>query len=288
MRIPYTEYMRLSSLSGQHRQFLLLGLDQPMVLAQQLGLTLNTPEDRQQLEGIFQEIVNAYSSLTTGLVLTAELGYSALNKKSDGAGVVFCLERTLSEIDPLSIPILQTNWNIEAIRNNFALAKLALYAHAQEEELITKLELVNELSDSCRYEGIDFMLELRVVDGSRASDDDFQEQQLRLIRLFRTQAEALVLEYPRTALGCLSVTAQAQMPWIVVLPQKDTYVEAKEKLRNALTGGASGLVVGSLVLPSFKRGEFSLDALRAFLQKEGRDRLVELGRICAETVGTGG
>lgn len=276
--------MRLSAISGQHQQFLLLGLDQPILLAQQLGLEINSDASRLQLENIFQEIVAAYSPLATGVVLSAELGYAAAAKKSADTGLVFCLERTLSESDPFSIPILQNNWSVEYVRNNYALAKLLLYAHSEEAELVTKLELVNELYDSCRYEGIDFLLELRVIDGKRLGDEAFQEQQSRLVRFFRGQCDLLALEYPRTALGCVSVVAQLQMPWILIESGQAEYGIAKEELRTALAGGATGLVVSRFVLPTFKRGSFQLDQFRAYLQKEGRDRMLELARICDEAV----
>ncbi|MBP7876247.1 hypothetical protein KA012_04605 [Candidatus Woesebacteria bacterium] len=279
--------MRLSAITGQHQQLTILGLDQPLMLAEQMGIVLENDAGRAQLESALLEIVAAYTPLVTGVLLSPELGYAAIPKISSGAGLLFCLEKTLTESDPLSIPILQNNWNIEYVRNNYAMAKLALFARSDEAELITKLELVNELYDSCRYEGIDYMLEILVTDGRRLGTEAFQEQQLRLIRLFRQQSDIAALEYPRTALGCLTATAQLGAPWIMVESEKTEYSEAKEELRNALAGGALGLLIRNSVFPSFKRGEFSMEGLRSYLKQEGRDRLLELARICEESVGVG-
>lgn len=278
--------MRLSSLSGKNQQYLLLGLDQPLVLASQLGLNLASEADAAQLESLLSEILAAYGETATGVMLSAELGYSALAAVPVDTGVAFCLERTLSETDPLSIPILMPNWSVEYVRNNQAVAKLSLHATSDEAELINKLELVNELYDSCQYEGIDFMLQLHVIDGKRLSDDEFQEQQLRLIRFFRGQSNILSLEYPRTPLGCLAVTGQVQTPWVMVEPAGLEYAAMKDALRNALTGGAVGMIATGCLLPAFPAGEFHLEAFRAYLQKEGRDRLLELSRICEEGMRT--
>lgn len=274
--------MRFSQFAGSNQEIFLLGLDQPMAIAQQLGLPLTTVDDRLFLEKIVQETVAAYSQLSNGMLLSPELGYSAAVSSAPDKGLAFCLERTLAESDPLSIPVLQSNWNVEYVRNNSAAAKLLLYAQVEESELITKLELVNELFDSCRYEGIDFLLELRIIDGKRLSDEAFQEEQLRLVRLFKDQASALLLEYPRTALGCLSVTAQLQKPWLLIDSPGIEYAEEKEQLRTALTGGAAGFLVRQSLLPSFAKGAFDLEQYRAYLQKEGRDRMLELARICTE------
>jgi tagatose-1,6-bisphosphate aldolase len=276
--------MHLSAISGQNQQVLLLGLDQPMLVAAQLGIDLQQQAGRSQLEEILKETVSAYSDLATGVILSSELGYSAAAYKSPSSGLLYCLERAVGKSDPLSIPVLQPNWSIEYVRNNYAVAKLALYARSDEDELINKLELVNELYDACRYEDIDFLLDLRVIDGKRLSDEAFQEQQLRLIRLFRGQSNLLAVEYPRTALGCLSVTAEAHMPWILSDSDEADYPVYKEKLRNALTGGAVGVSVFKHILPSFAPGAFSLEELRNFLQKEGHDRMLELRRICDEVV----
>lgn len=278
--------MRLSSISGQHQELLLLGLDQPTQLAQQLGLSLETEANRNQLESLVQEIVAAYAPQVTGLVFTAELGYAAAALPVD-QGILFCLERTLTDSDPLSIPVLQTNWSVEHVRNNAAVAKLCLFADPAEAELITKLELVNELYDSCRYEGIDFLLELHVIDGKRFSNEVFQERQMRLLRLFGSQCDILALEYPRTAVGCLSVSAELRLPWLLLDSATTTYPLAKEELRNALAGGATGLLCRRLLLPEFKKGEFSSEVFRTYLQKEGRDRALELARIITENVTLG-
>lgn len=276
--------MRLPDFAGEQQQFVIVSLDEPLLLAQQLGLPSQSSADLLQLEGVIAEVVAAYAPLATSITLSPELGYAAAAKKPPETGLMFCLERTIAESDPLSIPVLQNNWSVEYVRNNTAAAKLSLFARSNEAELVTKLELVSELHDACRYEGIDFVLELRVIDGARLDDEAFQEEQLRLVRLFRGQSELLAVEYPRTALGCLSVTAQLTQPWVLVEPKNMQYAPLKEALRNVLTGGAVGLVIRQSLLPTFTKGTFDLEVLRSYLQKEGRDRLLELSRICAESM----
>ena len=275
--------MRLSAISGEHQQYLVLGLHEPLVLARKLGLDCSNEQERHQLEVGIQHLVSSYSPLVTGVHSSSEIGYSASLSRSDKCGQIFSLEKALTEIDPLSIPILATNWNVEYVRNNESVASLTIWAHSSEVELINKLELVSELYDSCKYEGIDFLLQLNVIDGGQLADEDFQKEQLQLITIFQDQADALVLEYPRSALGCLDVTGQLKKPWLLRESSKSEYAAFKEDLRTALTGGAVGCVVSQLLVPTFAKGEFSLDNLDAFSQKEGRDRMLELGRICHES-----
>lgn len=274
--------MRIADSAGQNGQVLVLCLDELVPLAEQLGLTKSLSTDHLELEAAVVAVARAYGPLVTHVVLSPEVGYAAAAELPPTTGSIFCLERSSQENDPFSIPVLQTNWSTEYVRNSLSSAKLGLSLQSQEAELVTKLELTSELHDSCRYEGIDLLLDLHSIDGDRLDDEAFQQEQLRLIQLFRGQSEYVVVQYPRTAIGCLSVTAQLQQPWLLREQERAEYPQLKESLRTALTGGAVGLVVSRCVLPTFKEGAFDITLLQKYLETEGRDRLLELMRICSE------
>lgn len=273
--------MRIAHSAGQNGEVLILCLDELVPLAEQLGLSQSLSSDKLELEAAVVAVARAYGPLVTHVVLSPEVGYAAAEALPPTTGSIFCLERSSQENDPFSIPVLQTNWSTEYVRNSLSSAKLGLSLQSQEAELVTKLELTSELHDSCRYEGIDLLLDLHLIDGDRLDDEAFQQEQLRLIQLFRGQSEYVVVEYPRSAISCLSVTAQLQQPWLLREPRSE-YPELKESLRTALTGGAVGLVVSRCVLPTFKEGAFDIALLQKYLETEGRDRLLELMRICSE------
>lgn len=279
----YTKRVRLSAIS-HHQRFALLGLDQISQIADQMHLQINVEDDNLLLELFLQDLAELYSSEATGVVFSPEIGYEALHSKTEGAGPLFCLERQTSEHDPLSVPILVPRWGVEAIRNNYGVAKLQLIYNPTEAEAATKRQMVAELYDYCQHEGIDFLLDLVIyVEGTEKEYKQiFQQLQLQAIQQLRNYCDLMALEYPLDTIGAVTVTAELDVPWI--LSARDTaYEDLKDQLRNCLESGASGFMAIQQFLPSLATHQkFDRLNVKEFLKTTGRDRVIELRRIVDE------
>ncbi|PIR61415.1 MAG: hypothetical protein COY81_01000 [Candidatus Pacebacteria bacterium CG_4_10_14_0_8_um_filter_43_12] len=277
--------MKLSAISTASNMFSLLGLDQLLPLAKRLGLAISDPQQAAQLEQILFELAKNLTPNTSGVVISPEIGYQTVLQKAAATGPIFCLERRLIDPDPLTIPLLMSNWNVETVRQNYGVAKLELFYSANEAEAATKRQMVAEIADYCRQQEIDFLLELVVVVGSDQKDNQavFQHTQLEAIQDLRKYCSVLALQYPLDALGAVTVTAELDVPWILSA-RSTPYEEFKEQLRTALESGATGFLAAEQFLPALQPNQnFSLEAVQKFIRTTGTDRAIELERILTET-----
>lgn len=276
--------MHLAALQSSSGMFSLLSFDQIVAFADQLGLGLQRSEDAQLIECLLEKAVKAYSPSVSGILLAPEFGYDALTQKAPQAGVAFPLEKRLFDADPLSIPILHPQWGVEAIRNNYGVAKLELFYHPEEHEAATKKQMVAELYDYCQHENIDLILELLIfMEGTEEEyQTQFPELQLTAIQEFRSICSLMALEYPLNALGAVTVTAELDIPW-VLSGRNTAYDVFKEQLRTVLESGASGFMAMEQFLPTQKdKQPISQEMFDQFLQTIGRDRILEVKRISEE------
>lgn len=263
----------------------LLALDQLLSLAVACGLSVSDPQQQRELEQILIRATKILTPEMSGLGLSPELGYPALLEKNDQTGPIFCLERRMIEADPYTIPLLVQRWNVETIRNNYAVAKLELYYNPREEEAVTKQQMVAEIFDYCTQQGIDFLLEVIVVVEAKEQQYQqlFKEQQLGAVQDLRRYCHVMALEFPFDAFGAVTVTAELDIPWI--LSARDTeYNVFKENLRTALESGAKGYLAAEQFFPiANKKAQYDRAAIERFIMTEGRDRAIELGRIVQES-----
>ena len=274
--------MRLPAVSSSS-MFSLLACDQILALSKLTGLNVSDPKNVLELEQIVQLLTKTLTPDMTGVVLSSEVGYPALMQKNQKAGLVFCLERKLIEPDPYTIPLLQHQWNVEAVANNYALAKLELYFNPNEAEAVTKLQMIAELHEFCQHLGIDFILEVIVV--VEAKEKDYkqlvQQSQIEAIQAVRKHCDLIALEFPVDAFGSVTVTAELDIPWI--LTARDTpYDQFKENLRTALESGAKGYYAVEQFLPKFETDSYDSALLERFVATQGKDRAIELTRIVTE------
>ncbi len=261
----------------------MLALDKPVFLAEQIGLNYGLTEVKQYIDALVSIALEIYSPHVTGVSYSPETQLPMVGKKTGQAGAIFPVERTITEVDPYSVPVITTRWGVEAIRNNYGVAKLALAVTPDEQELPAKLQLLSEVYDSCRYEGIDSILELRLIEeslkGSKSTKADHYQA---VLRLFRRYCNLLAIEFPGTVVDAVSLSTVMETPW-VVLDTQDDYAQTKEQLRDALAADAAGMIISRSVWPVGR--EFGQDGEKAkqFFQTEGLDRLKELARIVDES-----
>lgn len=259
----------------------LLELDHPGLLAEQLHVDAADPVGAGFLQIVASELMETLSPDVSGVVLSSESSYYALEQKAQHTGVIFSLEKQIEMSEPLSVPTLTANWGIVQTRNNYALAKVQLSYHPQEKLAVQKLQLVAELAEYAHHEGIDFVLELTPV-----HEGDLEQVLLQSIGEFKSLVDLLVLP-PTSSLTAVTITAELDAPWIMA-QREGSYDQYKEQLRVCLESGAVGFLAGAAVWGDLWAQVPELTdaaARRKLMETAIRDRFVELGRITAEMVG---
>ncbi len=277
--------MRLSAISHDTR-FCLLALDSITNCADHCGTNLQTELGKTQLQDVITQMVKTYTGTYTGVLLSPEVGYDALYEKLPAAGVAFPLERRLYDADPLTIPILKDQWGVEHIAQNYGVAKLELYYHPREKEAGIKQQMVAELYDYCKNQGIDLLLELVIyIEGTQSTyTAQLPEVQLEAVQELRGSCSLMALEYPLNALNTVTLTAELDIPWILTA-RSTPYEEFKEQLRTAMESGAVGYMGAEFLLPPLPQTGVSLwdaEKIQSYILTTGLDRAHELHRIVTE------
>lgn len=285
----YTEDMTIDSLRSAHGGISLLELDQAPAIADVLGLDLNVPEHKQAIEHLMGTLTQRLSPECSGLVLDPLYSLSALSLKANPAGLVLRLNHPAAASDPLALPPLIPDWGIEAIKNNYAVAKLSLFYHPSEAKALEKKQLLAELYDYCQHEGVAFFLKLIVYlsPDEEPTPQQFEADQLTAVQELRSFCHLLGLQPTQDSLSAATLTAELDIPWIVTTDGLE-YALAKEAIRAALESGAQGYAVGDCLwsdLGLARHTDMTPDweAIDQQITRDIRDRVMELSRILRET-----
>lgn len=284
--------MHLSTIQSSAKTTLLLDLSELNLLVDCVNIDWETDGRQKLLAKIIAILVTHLSTQVHGVVLGPEVGFAAASQVSEKAGTLFTLEKQTEVLLPNELPRLLPDWSVQHIRNNYGLLFQKLYYHPHEERAKEKKQLIAELYDSCRYEGIDLVLSLALYapEGQPSDQATYEESQLTAAREFQAIADLLVLENPHTALAAATLTAALDIPWLVVERSQD-YSQVKAAARMALEAGAAGVAVtiGNLLggfpplkLTNDRFADGERERLETYVQTEVRDRLVELSRILVE------
>ena len=208
---------------------------------------------------------------------------------AQSAGLIISLEKSHGrEIDPLALPQLWSDWGVENVRQNYAVAKIELYYHPSEEQALAKKKLVAELYDYCQHLGIALLLEMVVYTPAQQSFDQaqFQDAQLTAVQEMRENCHLLALQYPLEPLATATLTTELDGPWVMI-DQGYDYSQFKDLLRIGLENGTQGFLAGTslwtdLLPVAAADGEFDLIKVKKLIQTTVRDRIIELTRITNE------
>jgi tagatose-1,6-bisphosphate aldolase len=242
--------------------------------------------------GMAQRIAAVLQPSVSGFVLDPVLTFPGVQLQNTfPVGLALRLEKW-AESDPLSLPALEADWGVEAVRQNSAVAKLSLWYHPMDENAQHKRQFLIEIHDYCRHLGIDLLLEVKVfeVPGVELS---VPEVVLRVVEDVRGLAEAVALPWVEDALTAATVTAELDVPWLIswgaAPPNTIPYDLLKDQLRQALESGAAGCLVGShlwaeLEAQTTTQNSQDPQALSTFIHTTLRDRAIELSRLIKEAV----
>lgn len=264
----------------------LLSLADPLAVAEHAGLQITKQTAEEQVATLLAQASQVLAPHCSGICLAPQVGFSAVSDLPKTTGVIFELSDMLRPKDPLTVPILNQSWGVVQSRNNYGLAKLELYYNPQEEDARSKKQMVVELSDYCRHEGIAFILDLVLyLETSKEKyQAQFLELQLDAISELQEYCDLFFLEYPLDALSAVTLTAGLDVPWLVS-GRGVPYDIFKEQVRSSLESGAQGYVMGTQLLPGEVPNEQrSVARVADFFATTARDRAIELARIREETM----
>ncbi len=273
----------LSSIQTPDGMFTIAPFDHRGSLASMFGADVNTPLGKElvtQLKIIFMEV---FSPMCSGVLVDPVYGFPAIARKAKNTGLILSLESSGYNDERTSVPALIPSWGVEHVKNNYAVAKLLTYYHPGEENAEKKRQLVTELGEYCRHEGIAFLLEPVIYNPfgkEELSQQNFQEALLRTAQEFQQDCDVLKIQYPGDALACATITAELDIPWIL-LSRGMSYDKFREALKISMENGAKGFAAGRSVwqeIAQMKTADGLADfaKIRSFLETVGVERVKEL------------
>lgn len=268
---------------------LIVDISAPVSYANQLGLDMSLAPNHAILAQLMSRIVSVSHIPATGLQLDANYGLPLWSTLKPDCGLILRLEADEGSDNPGLVPTLASDWGVENIKENYALASLKLWYHPQEEQALLKKQFVVEVHDYCRYQGIDLLVELFMypLTEEEKNKQAFTDLQLTAVTEFRSACEVIGLQSPEDPLSSATLTAELDIPWLVML-NPPTYDQAKDLLRLSLENGAAGAIVGDVLwndMYHFRRKDAGLDVtkMQDFITTNVQDRLIEMHRIIFET-----
>jgi tagatose-1,6-bisphosphate aldolase len=283
--------MTLPAIQTDRHRLALLGLDVAPQLAAHLGLDLSIPDTEVLLKNLLEALAEQLAPAASGVVLDPVYSYDLQATQLSHTGLLFRLEKLQAETE-LAVPTLIPNWSISHIKEHYAWAKFELAYHPAEAQALEKKQLLAELADFCRHEGIGLFLKLMIKQPPETGEftlAQFQIDQLTAVQELAKLSQVMALQYPQDALSCATITAELDQPWIVSLDGGTQYDEAKDQLRAALDNGAQGFLASEVLWPELYQlraaDGHSLDfsAMQQVIQTTIRDRFIELARITNES-----
>ncbi|MBU0979121.1 hypothetical protein KKF92_04835 [Patescibacteria group bacterium] len=272
--------MHLSRIQHDLGSITLLDLSCLAELISQSQSEKSLPNQKIDLSTIINSSSQALTEHVSGVIFEPINGFEAITQKNDDCGLALALTDKSEQHQPTELPTFYPNWGVEFVRHNYGLAYLKLFYHPGEPKASEKIQLVAEVYDHCLYEGIDLVLEISLfaLNDQKNTLEEFQEAQLLAVQDFRDKCHLMALEYAHSALACATLTAQLDVPWILV-DRTPNYAEFKEQVRIAMESGAMGATLGQVLWQGLE-----VDQYQQAVTTTVRDRVIELDRIIQESL----
>ncbi len=278
--------MNLSSIQTPEGLFTIAAFDHRGSLAKTFNLDpkeKSTGDVLTQLKVLFME---TFSPVCSGVLVDPIYGFPAIERKAKNTGLILSLESSGYNDERTAVPTMIPDWGVENIKNNYAVAKLLLYYHPGETNAEAKKKLVMELGEYCHHQEIAFLLE-PVIFNPQGSEElpqgAFHEAQLTMVQELQSSCDVLKLQYPGDALAAATITAEVDIPWIL-LSRGMPYEHFKEALKVCLENGAKGFAAGRSVWQEISKlqtedNQPDLPKIGEFLHTVGLPRMQELIQI---------
>lgn len=282
--------MNLSTIARPDGFFTISAFDHRGSLAKMFGIDQTDPEAGPLLTQLKILFMKAFSDLSSGVLVDPLYGFPAVDIKDENCGLLLSLESSGYTDEKSAVPTLIPNWSVRHVKNNYAVAKILVYFHPQDKNADAKRKLLQELYQFCQHEDIAFLIEPIIFNpnGSEALDKaEFQEIQLQTCQEFQRYCDILKIEYPGDALSCATLTAELDVPWIV-LSRGVSFDEFVVAVQTSLESGAKGFAVGRAIwqeIGEMRHAETVADyqKIEEFLMTIGRERLQQLLELVNQT-----
>lgn len=278
--------MNLHTIQTPANLFTIAPFDHRGSLAKMFDLEIQAPAVQHAVTELKVLFMEAFSPVCSGVLVDPEYGFPAIARKAASCGLILTLENSDYSGDRSAVPTLVPNWGVHQVKSNYAVAKLLIYYHPSEANALEKKKLVIELYHSCQYEDISLLVEPVIYNPNgkeELSKADFQAAQLQTSQEFQKYCDVLKIQYPGDALACATMTAELDIPWIL-LSRGMKYDQFAEALRVCMENGAKGFAAGRSVWQEI--GQYRLadgmpdfEKIRHFLQTTAMDRMNQLIQI---------
>lgn len=279
--------MDLPAIQTDQGKFALLELDQGLQLATNLDLDINLQGGLEQFQLVLRDLITHLASYPSAVAVEPTHSFPLLMDDLE-KGLILRLDQPPAQVQPPAPPQLSSSWGVEAVVNNYAIAKLELWYHPAAKTALQKKKILSELYNYCTQLGTKLLLKLNLYAQPDESSEPvvFQETQLQAVQELRSSCDLIALQFPNSALAAATLTAELDQPWIVSL-ETGTPRENKQQLRAALENGAQGFIIGSALWPELNdcRQEdktLDLSAIQTYIETSVRDQMIELVRITTE------
>src|SRR5579859_1216328 len=247
---------------------------------------LDNPAAEELVTKLKIMFMEAFSPMCSGVLVDPVYGFPAIARKAKNTGLILSLESSGYTDEHSAVPTMIPNWGVENVKNNYAVAKLLTYYHPAEANAIAKRKLAMELYEFCHHENIAFLIEPVVFNPfgkEELGKTEFQAAQLQTVQEFQGSCDVIKIQYPGDALACATITAELDIPWIL-LSRGMPFDKFKNALKVCIENGARGFAAGRAVwqeIASLRLPDKSpdLDAIQKFLHTTGKERLQELIEI---------
>lgn len=292
--------MTLSAIQNAQGFYTLCDLSQPQTIAQTFGLDMTIRENQEYLHEISHKLVAAALPVSSGIItepvfsLPAFLAQSSILQTKDiplkTPGLVTRVDSL--NPDPASdVPYFSPEWGVEPVANNYAIAFLELHYNPTSATAMQKKQIAAEVFDYCSNENTLFLLKLSITSPSPEqplSDEQFDEVQLTAVQELRSFCHLLAVEPPKNALAAATLTAELDVPWIVVGNQP-SFEATQAAVRQSMDGGAQGVLVGDVLwreIFQMRREDMGLEEVQIteHIKTQVPARLQALSQTVNETV----
>ncbi len=274
--------MTLQSIQTSSGKYTIAPFDHRASLAKLIHVDETKPEGAQVLSQLKCLFMQAFSPLCSGVLVDPVYGFDSIDYKSSNCGLILTLEGSGYSGNEAAVPTIIPNWSVHNIKENYAVAKLLLFYHPDEANAVAKKKLVMEIYSSCQYEGIAFLLEPIIYNPHNKdvlSPTEFQEAQLMTVKEFRSCCDIIKIQYPGDALACATITAELDIPWIL-LSRGMEYSQFRDALREGVENGCAGFAAGRTIWQEIgqyqSNGGPDILAIQQFLMTTGQERMKEL------------
>lgn len=285
----YSSLMRLAALQSDSGKYSLAHVGMSEWLFRQFGLNPMEEHAQKSISHIEVLLGSTLADSISGLIVDPLYGFElSLLGKNEAKHAVGIAWRLMEENQPTQVPNTLKGWGVEETKNAYGLAYLDLNYNPSEPQALVKKQLLFEVADYCRMEGIDLVLDLTITnsDGSRVHPEELAEIQLESLQELREAPQLFVLDYPGSVLSAATVTTELDVPWLLT-PRDQEYGVFKSQLRDVLESGAKGFVAGWQMygeIVSKRNPDMTpqWDEIEQLVKTTVRDRYLELARICEE------